>query len=110
MREVTVLELAIVVTPVTIGSVGGFVVGLADGIKQTALEMSKVVVNGEQAITCTTYDYDGFNRLGTMRMYTPDRARELVRTEFDYDDNGPVPFRTVVKSLVEGTVRTIKGH
>ncbi len=108
VREATVLEMAIVVIPVTLGTVGGFVVGLADGIKQTALEASKVVVNGEQAITCTTYEYDSYGRLFTMRMYTPDRKRELVRTYFSYEDTGPTPSKTTVKSLAEGKEREIK--
>jgi hypothetical protein len=103
-----VLELAIIVTPVTIGTVGGFVVGLADGIKQTALELGKVVVNGEQAITCTTYEYDALSRLMYMRMYTPDRGQELVRTEFWYEDAGIAPVKTTVKSMAEGKDREIK--
>lgn len=103
-----VLEAVIVVIPVTLGTVGGFVVGLADGIRQTALELGKVVVNGEQAITCTTYEYDSLNRLFSMRMYTPDRKQELVRTEFQYEDTGPTPVKAVVKSLAEGTEREIK--
>jgi len=108
VREATVLELAIIVTPVTLGTVGGFVIGLADGIRQTALELSKVVVNGEQAITCTTYEYDSRGRLMFMRMYTPDRKQELVRTEFWYEDAGTAPVRTTVRSLAEGKEREIK--
>jgi YD repeat-containing protein len=102
------VELAIIATPVTIGTVGGFVIGLADGIKQSALELAKVVESGEQAITCTTYDYDAFNRLSTIRMYTADRTRELVRTYFSYEDTGPVPVKATVKSLVEGKEREVK--
>jgi hypothetical protein len=102
------IELAIVFTPLVIGTVGGFAVGLADGIRQTALELGKVVTNGEQAITCTTYEYDAMNRLWFMHMLTPDRSRELVRTEFVYEGAGTRPSRTVVKSLVEGKEREIK--
>ncbi len=108
LKEATVLEMAIVVTPVTIGTVGGFVVGLADGIRQTALEASKVVVNGEEAATCTAYEYDHARRLMYMRMYTPDQKQELVRTEYWYEDDGTVPARTTVKSLAEGKEREIK--
>ena len=103
-----ILEAVIVVIPVTLGTVGGFVVGLADGIRQTALEASKVVVNGEEAITCTTYEYDGLSRLFFMHMYTPDRKQELVRTEYSYADTGPVPAKTTVKSMAENKEREIK--
>jgi hypothetical protein len=103
-----ILEAMVVVVPVTLGTVGGFMVGLADGIKQTALEMSKVVKNGEQAITCTTYEYDSLGRLFSMRMYTPDRKRELVRTEYTYNDTGTVPAETVVRSLAEDKEREVK--
>jgi len=34
--------LAIIVTPIAAGTVGGFIVGIADGVRQTALELSKV--------------------------------------------------------------------
>lgn len=107
-RDEAAVQLAILVVPVTVGTVGGFVVGLADGIRQTALEMSKVVVNGEEAITCTTYEYDSLGRLMFMRMHTPDRGRELVQTEFWYEGAGLVPVRTMVRSLAEGKEREIK--
>ena len=102
-RDEVVLELAIIVTPLAVGTAGGFVVGLAEGIRQTGLELSKVVVNGEAAITCTTYEYDSLGRLMFMRMHTPDRKRELVRTEFWYEGAGTAPVKTKVKSLAEGT-------
>ncbi len=108
VKEATVLEMVIVVTPVTLGTVGGFVIGLVDGVKQTALELSKVVVNGEHAVTSTTYEYDSRGRLMYLRMYTPDRKQELVRTEFWYEDAGTRPVRTLVKSLAEGKEREIK--
>ncbi len=105
---VTVVELAIVAAPVTVGTVGGFVVGLADGIKQTALEMSKVVVAGEEAVTCTVYEYDHLGRLMFMRMYTPDHKRELVRTEYWYEGNETAPVRATVLSMAEGKKREIQ--
>jgi hypothetical protein len=107
-RDETVVELAIIVTPLAIGTACGFVVGLAEGIRKTALELSKVVVNGEEAITCTTYEYDSLGRLMFMRMHTPDRKRELVRTEFWYEGAGTAPVKTKVKSLLEGKEQEIK--
>ncbi len=106
-KKQTLLELAVVATPVVVATVGGFVIGLGEGIKQTALEANKVVANGEQAITCTTYEYDHAGRLMYLRMYTPDRGQELVRTEYFYDDEGPVPSKTEATSLVEKKTRTV---
>jgi len=100
--------LALVVTPIVAGTAGGFIVGIADGVRQTGLELSKVVVPGEEVITCTLFDYDNSNRLVRMRMLSPDRRRELVRTEFAYEGSATVPFRTVVKSLAEGKERDIR--
>lgn len=102
------IELAIIITPLAAGTVGGFVIGLADGIWQTALELSKVAMNGEKVVTCTSYEYDALNRLAYMRMLTPDREQELVRTEFVYEGAGTAPSRTVVKSLAEGKERAVR--
>ena len=107
-RDEAFFVLAIIVTPIAAGTVGGFIVGIADGVRQTALELSKVIVPGEKVITCTTFEYDGLNRLALMRMLSPDRMQELVRTEFAYEGTGTVPFRTTVKSLAEGMERDIK--
>jgi hypothetical protein len=107
-RDEAFFVLAIIVTPIAAGTVGGFIVGIADGVRQTALELSKVIVPGEKVVTCTTFEYDGLNRLMLMRMLSPDRMQELVRTEFAYEGTGTVPFRTTVKSLAEGMERDIK--
>lgn len=107
-RDEAFFVLAIIVTPIAAGTVGGFIVGIADGVRQTALELSKVIVPGEKVVTCTTFEYDGSNRLALMRMVSPDRTQELVRTEFAYEGTGTVPFRTTVKSLAEGLERRIE--
>jgi hypothetical protein len=86
------------------GIVGGIVVGVADGIKQTGLELSKVVRNEEQVLTCTIYEYDNLNRLISMRMMTPDRSTELTLTRFEYDDERPTPNRTFAESPIEKKV------
>jgi len=101
-RDAAALELVIIITPLAAGTAGGFVVGLADGIMQTARELSKVVIKGEVAVTCTTYEYDSLSRLAYMRMFTPDRKQLLVLTEFMYKEAEARPYRTVIKSLVEG--------
>jgi hypothetical protein len=99
--------LAIMVTPTAAGAVGGFIVGIADGARQTALELSKMIVPGEELLTWTTFEYDGLNRLVLMRMFSPDRMQELVRTRFAYEGAGTVPSRTTVKTLAEGKERDI---
>ncbi len=101
--------LAFVFAPVTIGSVTGFVIGIGDGVRQTALELRKFVLDAdEQVLTCTLYDYDLRGRLAHMRMFSPDRRHELVRTTFEYEGAGTRPERTVVESLVEGKQRNIR--
>jgi hypothetical protein len=90
------------------GTVGGFIVGIVDGIRQTAVELSKVASQDEEVITCTRYEYDALGRLAYMRMLTPDRTRELVRTEFQYEGAATVPSKTVVRSLAEGKEREIR--
>lgn len=107
-NEEAFFVLALIATPIVAGTAGGFIVGIADGVRQTGLELSKVIVPGEEVITCTLFDYDSSNRLVRMRMFSPDRRRELVRTEFAYQGNATVPFSTVVKSLVEGKERDIR--
>lgn len=106
-RDEAFFVLAIIVTPIAAGTVGGFIVGIADGVRQTALELSKVIVPGEEVVTCTTFEYDGLNRLVLMRMLSPDRMQELVRTKFAYEGAGTVPSRTTVKTLAEGKERDI---
>jgi hypothetical protein len=100
-REAAIGLLVIVVAPIAAGTAGGFMVGVADGARHTALEMSKAIVPGEQLITCTTFKYDGSNRLVLMRMLSPDQTRELVRTEFEYEGSGTVPSKTTVKTLAD---------
>ena len=106
--EAAFFVLAILVAPAAAGTVGGFIVGIADGARQTALELSKVIVPGEQLVTFTMFEYDGLNRLVLMRMFSPDRMQELVRTRFAYEGAGTVPFRTTVKTLAEGKERGLK--
>jgi hypothetical protein len=100
--------LVIVFSPLVAGTAGGFVIGVADGIVKTAEELGKTLTKDERAITCTTYEYDSLDRLGVMRMYKPDRTRELVRTTFEYDGTSRVPKRAVVKSLVEGIEQEVR--
>jgi len=100
-RDAAIVLFVIIVAPIAAGTAGGFIVGVADGARHTALEMRKVIVPGEQVITCTTFEYDGSNRLVLMRMLSPDQARELVRTEFDYEGSGTVPSKTTVRTLAD---------
>jgi hypothetical protein len=101
--------LAFVITPIAIGGVTGFVIGIGDGMVQTAVELHKIVLDSsEQVLTCTLYDYDLRGRLHRMRMLTPDRKEELVRTTFEYSGPGREPARTVVESFVEGKQRNIR--
>ena len=55
---------AFVFAPVVVGTAGGFIIGVADGIRTTAEEVGKVVIGKqEQVVTYTTYGYDARDRL-----------------------------------------------
>jgi hypothetical protein len=82
---------------------------MADGIRQTAVELGKVVVNKhERVVTYTTYAYDARNRLSLMRMYKVDDRKELVRTEFFYEADSPVPAKTTITKYPEGAVKVLQ--
>lgn len=101
--------LAFVFAPVALGGVTGFVIGIGDGVVQTAVEFRKFALDSrEQVLTCTEYDYDLRERLYRTRMLSPDRKQELVRTIFHYEGQGKEPVRTVVESFVEGRQRNIR--
>jgi hypothetical protein len=107
--EEALAALAIVITPVAIGGVSGFVIGVGDGVLQTAVELRKFVLSeNEKVLTCTLYDHDTQGRLMRMRMFSPDRKQELVRTTFNYHGPGKEPASTTVESFVEGRQRQIK--
>ncbi len=107
-EEEAAVTLAIVFAPLTVGTVGGFVVGIVDGVWHTAVELSRIGKNkNEQLITRTSYEYDPKGRLVLMRMLSPDGKQELVRTEFVYEASGTEPARTVVRSLPERRDREI---
>lgn len=99
----------VVLAPVVVGTVGGFIIGVADGIKTTAEEVGKVVLgNYEQAVTFTTYEYDAYDRLFLMRMFKADETRqELVRTEYLYETDDAQPVKTVITTFLDGTVKTL---
>lgn len=107
--EELVVYLVIIVSPIAACAAGGVVIGVADGIRQTAVELGKVVVNRrERVATFTTYAYDVRNRLSLMRMYKADDRAELVRTEFVYEGDSPVPHKTTITRYPEGTVQVLQ--
>jgi hypothetical protein len=103
------IAFVIVLAPLAVGTVGGFVIGLADGIKTTAEETVKVVLNKyEQVVTYTTYSYDAHDRLFLMRMFKADDSRqEVVRTEYSYEGESPQPTKTVITTFPDGHVKTL---
>ena len=109
-RDEAIITLAIILTPIVVGTTGGFIIGLADGIKTTAQEVGKVMVgNYEQVVTFTTYSYDARDRLFLMRMYKADDSRqELVRTEYAYDAGSLEPVRAVITTYPDGAVKTLE--
>lgn len=109
-RNDAVIVLAVILTPMAVGAAGGFLIGLADGIKTTVEEMGKVVLgNYEQVATYTTYTYDAHDRLYLMRMFRADDSlQELVRTDYTYEADSPVPVTTVITTYPDGTIKTLQ--
>jgi hypothetical protein len=105
-----VIMFAVILAPLVVGTAGGFVIGVADGIKTSAEEVYKVVLgNYEQIVTYTTYAYDACDRLVLMRMYKAVESRqELVRTEYTYEVDSAEPMKTVITNYPVGTVKTLQ--
>jgi hypothetical protein len=104
------LVLAAAVAPVAVGAAGGFVVGVADGIRATVEEVGKVLTGKqEQVVAFTTYGYDGHNRLVLTRMFKADGTRqELVRTEYAYEADERDPRKAVIATFPDNTVRVLE--
>jgi hypothetical protein len=108
-NDEALLLVAVVLAPVVVGTVGGFIIGVADGIKTTAEEVGKVMLgNYEQVVTYTTYAYDVRDRLLLMRMFKADEnQQELVRTEYLYEADSAKPVKTVITTFPGGAVKTL---
>jgi hypothetical protein len=108
-KDAAIGAVVVVLAPVVVGTVGGFIIGVADGIKTTAEEVGKVVLgNYEQVVTYTTYAYDARDRLFLMRMFkADDDQQELVRTEYTYEADNATPVKTAVTTFPDGTVKTL---
>jgi hypothetical protein len=108
-NDEALLMVAVILTPVVVGTAGGFIIGVADGIKTAAQEVGKVVLgNYEQVVTYTTYAYDARDRLFLMRMFKADDSRqELVRTEYTYEADAAEPVKTMITTFPDGTVKTL---
>jgi len=104
------VTLAFVIAPMVIGTAGGFIIGVADGIRTTAEEVGKVVVGKqEQVVAYTTYAYDARDRLALTRMYKANDSRqELVRTEYIYLADSPEPLKTTITTYPDGAVRIVE--
>lgn len=109
-RDEAVVTLAFVIAPLVIGTAGGFLIGVADGIRTTAEEVGKVVVGKqEQVVAYTTYAYDARDRLSLTRMYKADATRqELVRTEYVYQADSPEPVKATITTFSDGVVRIVE--
>lgn len=108
-RDEAVATLAFIFAPLVVGTAGGFIIGVADGIKTTAEEVVKVFVGKqEQVLTYTSYAYDGRGRLLLTRMHRADDSRqELARTEYEYLGDSPEPVKATITTYPDGSVRTI---
>jgi hypothetical protein len=107
-RAAVVLALVFVVSPAVLGATGGAVVGLADGVRTSAQELTKLAQGPrERLISRTSYSYDARDRLVLTRLYAVDTGEELARTEFSYGGDAAVPARAVVTNLLDHSSKTL---
>ncbi len=109
-RDEALAGLAFLTAPIVIGSVTGFIVGVASSIPVTATELKHAVENSrETVIGYTTYEYDEKGRIKYLKTYPPaEHAEEIVRTEYFYSKGSNDPYETEVTSPAEGKTRTIR--
>jgi len=109
-RNGALIVFGIILAPIVVSTAGGFIIGVADGIKTAAQETGKIILgNYEQVVTYTTYAYDVRDRLFLMRMYRADASRkELARTEYTYTGDSAVPAKTVVTTYPNGMVTILE--
>lgn len=101
--------LVVKAAPIVIFGITGFVVGLVASVPETAAELKHLIVNAQETVLgYTVYEYDERGRIRFMKLYSPmEHGEVLVKTEFFYQGDAVVPFRTEVNSLVEKTVRQL---
>ncbi len=108
-KKQTLAVLIFSVSPLAVCTAGGFVIGVADGLRTTAGELCKIVVRGsEQIITSTVYAYDTSGRLIRMTLLAASTGKELLRAEYAYEGASTVPRRTTVSRPSEGVVWVVE--
>jgi hypothetical protein len=97
-------------SPVVLGSAGGFVVGVVASVPQAARELRQAVISKEETlVSYTVFEYDGAGRISAYSTYAAGMSpSEIVRAGFFYKGASSVPARADVTSRPEGTVRTIR--
>jgi YD repeat-containing protein len=103
-------EFGLVLAPMAVGTAGGFVVGIADGIWKTAEEVGKVIIGkNERIVAFTTYEYDDRSRLITTHMYNrEDPQQEVARTEYSYQDDALEPLKATIYSFPDGAIHVVE--
>ena len=102
-------QAAMAVGPAIIMSIGGFIVGLATSVPAAIQEVGHAVITGhETIISYSTYEYDDLQRLSRVKTYLPnDVSHEIIKTDYFYENQDVMPFKTEITSYPENTVRTI---
>ncbi len=101
--------LVFAVSPLAVCTAGGFIIGIADGLRTTAAELCKVIVRGqEQIVTSSTYAYDASGRLAVMALHAATTGEELLTAVFAYEGTSVVPARTTVSRPMEGVVWVVE--
>lgn len=109
-RNEAAVTLAFIYAPLVVGTAGGFIIGVVDGIRTTAEEVVKVAVGKqEQVVAYTTYAYDVQDRLALTLMYRADDPRQaLVRTEYTYRADSKELLKATIMTFPDGAIRIVE--
>jgi hypothetical protein len=109
-RDAAFVGLSLLLAPIVIGGVTGFIVEALSSMPAATPELKRMVVNErEKVIDATGYEYDEKVRIKYLKMYPPaEQAVEMARSEFFYAEGGIDPYKTEVTSEIEKKMRTIQ--
>lgn len=92
--------------PLAAGTVGGFVVGVANGSFDMVKDLGLYFEKSEKITAVTYLDYDSQQRLKSMSMSTPS-GDVLVETTYYYSETNRTPDYAEVKSIPEGITKRV---
>ncbi|HNR88364.1 MAG TPA: hypothetical protein PKM65_08500 [Spirochaetota bacterium] len=106
---IAALTVVVFITPIIVGTTGGFVVGVAQSPVEATGEIKKALTDRiPLALVYLSYHYEGAGRLVGINQYIASNpAKLVVETEYHYRPFEFIPYKAVVKSIPEKKTRTI---